>query len=117
MQRIGRLMNQAPESHKVPAGEFATECREYQGRLSGPLIDRIDLHIEVPAVSAADLLLPPPTEGSREVAARVANARERQAKRYAELGLDDTGTNATAPAPILEEVAKPDAAGLGLLRD
>src|SRR5687768_7690935 len=44
---------------------------DYQGRLSGPLLDRIDLHIEVPAVTAADLILPPPAEGSREVAARV----------------------------------------------
>src|SRR5271166_2838848 len=43
---------------------------DYQARLSGPLIDRIDLHIEVPAVSAADLILPAPAEGSREVAAR-----------------------------------------------
>jgi magnesium chelatase family protein len=41
------------------------------------LIDRIDLHIEVPAVTAADLLLPPPAEGSREIPARVAAARER----------------------------------------
>src|SRR5262249_11376216 len=39
---------------------------EYQARLSGPLIDRIDLHIEVPPVTAADLILPPPAEGSRE---------------------------------------------------
>src|SRR5436309_2302179 len=44
---------------------------DYQMRLSGPLIDRVDLHIEVPAVTAADLILPPPTEGSREVGARV----------------------------------------------
>ena len=44
-----------------------TRCvAEYQGRLSGPLLDRIDLHIEVPAVTAADLILPPPSEGSRE---------------------------------------------------
>src|SRR5688572_13154047 len=54
-----------------------TRCAaEYQGRLSGPLIDRIDLQIEVGAVSAADLLLPPPAEGSAEVAARVARARD-----------------------------------------
>jgi magnesium chelatase family protein len=53
-----------------------TRCvAEYQGRLSGPLLDRIDLHIEVPAVTAADLILPPPSEGSREIAARVARAR------------------------------------------
>src|SRR4029077_3686237 len=51
---------------------------EYQGRLSGPLLDRIDLHIEVPAVTPADLILPAPAEGSREVAARVARARDAQ---------------------------------------
>ncbi len=60
---------------------------DYQGRLSGPLLDRIDLHIEVPAVTAADLILPPPTEGSRDVAARVLRARVMQAQRYAALGL------------------------------
>jgi magnesium chelatase family protein len=54
---------------------------DYQARISGPLLDRIDLHIEVPAVTAADLILPPPTEDSREVAERVALARERQAAR------------------------------------
>jgi magnesium chelatase family protein len=43
---------------------------DYQARISGPLMDRIDLRIEVPAVSAADLILPPPAEGSAEVAAR-----------------------------------------------
>src|SRR6185312_13241890 len=60
-----------------------TRCAaEYQARISGPLLDRIDLHIEVPAVTASDLILPPPTEGSREVAARVAKARHIQAERY-----------------------------------
>ena len=48
---------------------------QYQARISGPLLDRIDLVIEVPAVAAADLILPPPAEGSAEVAARVAAAR------------------------------------------
>ena len=65
-----------------------TRCAaEYQTRLSGPLLDRIDLNIEVPAVTAADLILPPPAEGSKEVAARVARARAVQAERYAALGL------------------------------
>src|ERR1700751_4952591 len=90
---------------------------EYQGRLSGPLIDRIDLHIEVPAVTAADLILPPPAEGSREVAARVARARAMQAERYAAIGLPQVRSNAAAQGPLLEELARPDAGGLALLRD
>src|SRR6187401_3267548 len=75
---------------------------EYQGRLSGPLLDRIDLNIEVPAVTAGDLILPPPAEGSREVAARVAQARAIQAERYAARGLPGITTNAAAPANVLE---------------
>jgi magnesium chelatase family protein len=95
-----------------------TKCAaDYQARLSGPLLDRIDLHIEVPAVSAADLLLPAPTEGSREVAARVARARDIQLERYTALGLPGVRTNAQAQGPVLEEVARPDADGLTLLRD
>ncbi len=90
---------------------------EYQARISGPLLDRIDLHIEVPAVTAADLILPPPTEGSREVAERVAMARERQTARYAAVGLPHIGSNAAVSGTVLEEVAKPDASGLSLLRD
>jgi magnesium chelatase family protein len=98
-------------------GQNARCAAEYQGRLSGPLIDRIDLQIEVGAVSAADLLLPPPAEGSAEVAARVARARDLQAKRYAGLGLPNVRTNAQVPGARLEEVARPDAGGLALLRD
>jgi magnesium chelatase family protein len=95
-----------------------TRCMaEYQGRLSGPLIDRIDLHVEVPAVTAADLILPAPAEGSREVAARVALARGIQVARYAALGSPRVRTNATAQGPLLEEVAKPDGSGLKLLRE
>jgi magnesium chelatase family protein len=90
---------------------------EYQARISGPLLDRIDLHIEVPAVTAADLILPPPSEGSREVAARVARARDIQAARYAALGQNHVRTNAQASGPLLEEVTRCDAAGLALLRD
>ena len=98
-------------------GANARCAADYQGRLSGPLIDRIDLHIDVPAVTAADLILPPPTEGSREVAERVARARAMQAERYAAIGLPQVRTNAAAHGPVLEDVARPDAAGLALLRD
>jgi magnesium chelatase family protein len=90
---------------------------DYQGRISGPLADRIDLHIEVPAVSAADLILPPPREGSREVAARVAAARAIQESRYTALGLVGVRTNAQAQGPVLEEVARPDGEGLRLLHE
>jgi len=98
-------------------GPNARCAADYQARLSGPLLDRIDLTIEVPAVTAADLILPPPAEGSAEVAARVAAAREIQAARFAALALANVRTNAQVSGPILEEIAKPDASGLALLRD
>jgi magnesium chelatase family protein len=98
-------------------GQNARCAADYQARLSGPLLDRIDLHIEVPAVTAADLILPPPAEGSREVAARVARARAVQAQRYAAAGLPHIRCNAAAQGPVLEELARPDAAGMALLRD
>jgi magnesium chelatase family protein len=90
---------------------------DYQTRISGPLMDRIDLRIEVPAVTAADLILPPPAEGSAEVKARVAAARAVQSARYASAGLPNIRTNAEAPASVLDAVAQPDAHGLALLRD
>jgi magnesium chelatase family protein len=62
-------------------------------------------------------VLPPPGEGSREVAARVARAREIQSARYAALGLDGVRTNAQAQGPVLEKVALADGNGLALLRD
>src|SRR6476646_1832653 len=95
-----------------------TRCAaEYQARISGPLLDRIDLHIEVPAVTAADLILPPPSEGSREVAARVARARDIQTERSAAMGLSGLRTNAQVSGPALEQVARADPAGMALLRD
>lgn len=91
---------------------------DYQARLSGPFLDRIDLHIEVPQVSAADLVLPAPSEGSTEVRARVARARDVQRKRYAALGQAARAirTNADCGGRLLEEVATPDAEGQALLR-
>jgi magnesium chelatase family protein len=89
---------------------------DYQGRISGPLLDRIDLQIEVPAVSAADLVLPAPSEGSTEVRARVAAARERQRARFAALGAKGVRTNAECSGKLLEEIAMPEEAGVALLR-
>jgi magnesium chelatase family protein len=98
-------------------GPIARCAADYQMRISGPLLDRIDLRIEVPAVTAADLILPPPTEGSAEVATRVAAARDIQIERYAAAGLRQVRTNAEAPASVLEDVAQPDSQGQKLLRD
>ena len=89
----------------------------YQAKISGPLLDRFDLVIDVPAVTAADLILPPPSEGSAEVAARVAAARAIQVKRYAAIGLPQVSANAAAPASVIEEVAKLDGPGTTLFRD
>jgi magnesium chelatase family protein len=84
---------------------------EYQAKLSGPLLDRIDLHVEVQAVRASDLALPPPAEGSAEVAARVAAARSLQQARYA----GAARCNAEADGKLLETAATPDEAGRQLL--
>jgi magnesium chelatase family protein len=85
---------------------------DYQAKVSGPLLDRIDLHVEVAAVSAADLVLPPPAEGSAEVAARVAAARMLQQARYDGSGIR---TNAGAEGATLEAHCTPDEPGRKLL--
>ena len=85
---------------------------DYQAKVSGPLLDRIDLHVEVQAVSAADLVLPPAAEGSAEVAERVAAARATQTERYEGLGVR---TNTEADGELLDRVATPDEPGRALL--
>jgi len=95
----------------------APRCaQDYQSKISGPLFDRIDLHIDVPAVKAADLALPPPAEGSADVAHRIAAARARQQARYRELPAERRiRTNAEADGELLDAVAAPDAEGKRLL--
>jgi len=85
---------------------------DYQAKVSGPMLDRIDLHVEVGGVTAADLVLPPPAEGSREVAARVKRARDIQTTRYED---QDIRTNAEADGHMLDAVATPDEPGRNLL--
>ncbi|MBR2535135.1 MAG: YifB family Mg chelatase-like AAA ATPase [Hyphomicrobium sp.] len=112
-------MNPCKCGHAAPGASCQRGPRcaaDYQARVSGPLLDRIDLQIDVPAVSAADLVLPPPREGSREVAARVAAARERQLRRYQSLGAQGVRTNAQCAGVLLEKTATPDDAGTALLR-
>jgi magnesium chelatase family protein len=107
--RCGYLSDPARACPRAP------KCAvDYQARISGPLFDRIDIHVEVADVAAADLMLPPPAEGSREVAARVAAARRIQNERYADAGIR---TNAEAEGELLDAVAHPDASGASLLGD
>ncbi|WP_439545595.1 YifB family Mg chelatase-like AAA ATPase [Sandarakinorhabdus sp.] len=105
--RCGYLSDPAQACSRAP------RCAaDYQSKLSGPLLDRIDLHVDVPALSAADLSLPPPAENSAAVAARVATARARQTARYAGT---PTRTNAEADGELLNTHAAPDAEGARLL--
>ncbi len=70
----------------------------------------------MPPVSADDLTLPPPAEGSAEIAARIAKARRRQRDRYGAHG-SPLRTNAEAEGDLLEAIAAPDVAGRALLKD
>ena len=93
----------------------APKCaQEYQSKISGPLFDRIDLHVEVPAVAAADLSLPPPRETSTDVAARVRAARIRQQARYRG-ATPAIACNAELDGQALTDHATPDADGMRLL--
>ena len=105
------------------AGEPGYRCArgprcqaDYQARISGPLLDRIDLRVDVPAVPAGDLIRPGRAEASAAVAARVLAARQTQQERLDGLGASAT-TNAHCATSLIEKIAAPDAAGLALLRD
>ena len=94
----------------------APRCLQaYQGRISGPLLDRIDLSIEVPPVTAADLALPPPAEGTAEVAARVMTARGLAAERAVRAGQGAAALNALAEGEWLETISALDAPARALL--
>ncbi|GGB40645.1 ATPase AAA [Roseibium aquae] len=105
------------------AGEPGHQCKrgrrcasEYQARISGPLLDRIDLRIEVPAVSARDLIAPSSGETSQAVAARVAAARAIQTDRFRTLGLS-ARTNASAPASVIDQIAQLDVKSRNFIQD
>ena len=104
-------------------GEPGHTCRrgqrcatDYQARISGPLLDRIDLRVDVPSVTALDLIQPGPSEPSEAVAARVDAARAAQRERYRALG-EPILVNAHASNAVIERVAAPDAGGAKLLRE
>jgi magnesium chelatase family protein len=96
----------------------APRCaQDYQAKISGPVFDRIDMVVEVPRVSSADLALPPSQEGSGEVRARVAACRSLQRARFRRL--DPEGAlriNAEAAGAALDRIAAPDAEGHALIQ-
>jgi magnesium chelatase family protein len=106
--KCGYLADAARACARVPA------CgAEYMGRISGPLMDRFDLRVEVPPVDFQDLELPPSGATTDEIATRVAEARSVQRKRYD--AFEDVTVNADISGALLDEVATPDEAGRGLL--
>lgn len=106
--KCGYLFDPARACARVPlCGE------DYLGRISGPLMDRFDLRIEVPPVAYTDLNLPESGDRSVDVAERVANARQIQASRFSEH--PTARVNADAEGQNLEDIATPDAAGRALL--
>ncbi|WP_432201223.1 YifB family Mg chelatase-like AAA ATPase [Erythrobacter sp. W53] len=105
--RCGHLGDPALACSRAP------KCAaDYQSKVSGPMLDRIDLHVEVEPVSAADLALPASAEGSDEVAARVRWARAIQSSRQEESGVR---TNAELSGDALDHFAAPDEEGRVLL--
>jgi magnesium chelatase family protein len=106
--KCGYLTDPARACARVPiCGE------DYLGRISGPLMDRFDLRIEVPPVAYTDLDLPASGDSSAEVATRVRAARDVQTGRYA--NHDGMHVNADAEGEVLERVASPDSEGRALL--
>ncbi|WP_377508577.1 YifB family Mg chelatase-like AAA ATPase [Octadecabacter sp. R77987] len=106
--KCGYLSDPARACARVP------QCGEdYLGRISGPLMDRFDLRVEVPPVAFSDLDLPASGDSSAQVAARVATARDVQAARFA--GHADVRVNADMEGALLEEIATPDSEGRALL--
>jgi len=101
--RCGYLMDKERACHRAP------RCsQEYQAKISGPLLDRLDLTLELAPVPPQELSLPPSGESSETVAQRVAQAREKQKKRFQKLGApENVRTNAEASGNLLQEIAMP----------
>ncbi|MFT5870142.1 MAG: magnesium chelatase family protein [Paracoccaceae bacterium] len=88
---------------------------DYMGKISGPLMDRFDLRIEVPPVAYADLDLPASGPTTAEVTARVAQARAWQTARFEQMNVP-IRVNADAQGQILDDIATPDPEGRALLQ-
>ncbi len=108
--RCGYLADPARSCARVP------DCgADYMGRVSGPLLDRFDLRVEVPPVGIEDLALPASGEPSAAVAGRVAAARALQRERFT--AINGVRVNADAEGDLLETICAADENALALLRD
>jgi magnesium chelatase family protein len=109
--RCGYLTDSLRACNKAP------KCgKEYQSKLSGPLLDRIDLHIDVPEVPPAEIFGAPQGEPSAAVAERVAQARTIQTQRYQQLGIPIT-LNARLSGDHLYQQTLLEPAGQTLLEE
>jgi magnesium chelatase family protein len=63
------------------------QIQKYRNRISGPLLDRMDIHVEVPAVAYSELVNPPPAEASEAIRERVSKARQIQSQRFENLNI------------------------------
>ncbi|TYO84816.1 magnesium chelatase family protein [Oceanicella actignis] len=98
--RCGQLADPSRACNRAP------KCgQDYRRRISGPLLDRIDLHVETPAQPASELARLPQGEPSAAVAARVARARERQAARWREAGVE-ARVNARVDGAVIEKTVR-----------
>lgn len=88
---------------------------DYQGRVSGPFLDRVDIRVDLPAVSATDMIGARTAESSAAVAQRVEKARHLQRERYASLNVTNIHSNAGASATLIEQVVDPDTESQALL--
>lgn len=87
--------------------------QRYAAKISGPLLDRIDIHIQVTPVSVTDLAQAPKGESSADIRARVMAARERQTARYKDL--KGIHCNAQMSHSMIEQFATPDEQGAEIL--
>ncbi|MCR9214154.1 MAG: YifB family Mg chelatase-like AAA ATPase [Proteobacteria bacterium] len=111
--RCGHLDDPAQACARAP------KCAiDYRSKISGPMLDRIDIHIDVPAVSARDLTLPVSCETTEEVARRIAKARTVQQRRYADADYPQVlRTNSDIEGELLEKAVLLDARAKALLTD
>lgn len=108
--RCGHLGDPALACSRAP------KCaEEYQTKISGPLLDRIDIHIEVPAVSPWEMNEVKKGENSTTIRNRVLKAREIQTARFKSLGRPDLTTNSQLNGDLLEQAVSLDADASELL--